>query len=59
MNTLQVTKQWSCVCGFYDAKLHKEPSDLDYSFFLKRVDQFIRYAINQGHNVDNCDKAGI
>ena len=59
METLQPTKQWDCICGFYAAKFFKKEGDLDYSFFLNHVDQFIRYAVNQGHNVDNCDKAGI
>ena len=57
METLP-TKQWSCDCGFYGAKLYKTPTEIDYKFFLNHVNHVIGYAISQGHNFNNCDKAG-
>lgn len=51
------TKEWFCSCGFYGARLHKEMSEKDYSFFLGRHDDAVRYFISSGHNTDNCEVA--
>jgi len=58
MNTSNATKEWSCSCGFCGAKLFKQPGEMDYSFFLGRVNESIDFYMSLGHNVDTCSKVG-